>query len=140
MLLNATNSVNLHIGGISQAPGGYSNLPINLSQFGNAPSLLYMPNETLNTLFDKLYLLNESVPGFKLLYSDNLPVNSLLSIENQVLTNINVYKINYTELSKYVLTGECSVSPSAANYCDNLNYLPVVFANNSKLINDTPIN
>ncbi len=140
MLLNATNSVNLHIGGIPQAPGGYSNLPINLSQFGNAPSLLYMPNETLNTLFDKLYLLNESVPGFKLLYSDNLPVNSLLSIENQVLTNINVYKINYTELSKYVLTGECSVSPSAANYCDNLNYLPVVFANNSKLINDTPIN
>ena len=140
MLLNASNSVNLHIGGIKQAPGGYENLPINLSQFGNVPALLYMPNETLNTLFVKLYLLNESVPGFKLLYTDNLPVNSWLSIQNQVLTNINVYEINYTALSKYVLTGKCSVSPSSVNYCDNLSYLPKVFANNSNLINNTPIN
>ncbi len=139
-LLNASNSVNLHIGGIPQAPGGYELLPINLSTFGNGPSLLYMPNETLNTLFDKLYLLNESVPGFKLLYTDNLPVNSLLSIENQVLTNINVYQINYTALSKYMLTGECSTSPSAVNYCDNLSYLPAVFSNNSKLISNTTIN
>lgn len=140
MLLNATNSVDLHIGGISSAPGGYEVLPINMSQFGNGPALLYMPNETLNTLFDKLYLLNETVPGFKLLYTDNLPVNSLLSIENQVLTDVNVYEINYTALSKYMLTSECSVSPSAVNYCDNLSYLPVVFKNNSKLINNTPIN
>ena len=140
MLLNATNEVNLHIGGYTQAPGGYEVLPINMSQFGNQPALLYMPNETLNTLFDKLYLLNESVPGFTLLYSDNLPVNSLLSIENQVITNVNVYKINYTALSKYMLTGECSVSPSAQNYCDNLSYLPAAFGNYSKLINNTPIN
>jgi len=140
MLLNATNSVNLHIGGFPQAPGGYEALPINMSQFGNGPALLYMPNETLDTLFDKLYLLNESIPGFKLLYTDNLPVNSLLSIENQVLTNVNVYQINYTALSKYMLTGECSISPSAENYCDNLSYLPAVFANYSKLINNTPIN
>ncbi len=140
MLLNATNAVNLHIGGFPQAPGGYEVLPINMSQFGNTPSILYMPNETLNTLFDKLYLLNESIPGFKLIYSDNMPVDSLLSIENQVLTNVNVYQINYTELSKYMLTGECSVLPSAQNYCDNLSYLPPIFANYSKLINDTPIN
>ena len=140
MLLNATNSVDLHIGGFAQAPGGYEVLPINMSQLGNGPALLYMPNETLNTLFDKLYLLNESIPGFKLLYSDNLPVNSLLSIENQVLTNVNVYQINYTALSRYMLTGECSVSPSAVNYCDNLSYLPAVFANNSRLINNAPIN
>ena len=140
MLLNATNSVDLHIGGIPQAPGGYEVLPITMSQFGNSPSLLYMPNETINTLFDKLYLLNESIPGFKLLYTDNLPVNSLLSIENQVLTNVNVYQINYTELSKYMLTGECSISPSAQNYCDNLSYLPAVFANYSKLISNTSIN
>ena len=140
VLLNATNAVDLHIGGISQAPGGYEILPVNMSNFGNGPALLYMPNETLNTLFDKLYLLNESVPGFKLLYTDNLPVNSLLSINNQVLTNVNVYQINYTELSKYMLTGECSVSSSAVNYCDNLSYLPAVFANNSKLISNTSIN
>ena len=140
MLLNATNSVNLHIGGFQQAPGGYEVLPINMSQFGNGPALLYMPNETLGTLFDKLYLLNESVPGFKLIYSDNLPVDSLLSIENQVITNVNVYQINYTELDKYMLTGECSVSPSAQNYCDNLSYLPAVFTNYSKLINNLSIN
>ena len=140
MLLNASNSVSLHIGGYLQAPGGYETIPINMSNFGNVPSILFMPNETLNTLFDRLYLLNEKVPGFTLLYSDNLPVNSILSIDNQVLTNVNVYQINYTALSKYMLTEQCSVSQSAQNYCDNLSYLPAVFSNYSKLINDTPIN
>lgn len=98
-----------------------------------------MPNDTLNTLFTKLYLLNESVPGFKLVFSDGLPVNSLLSINNQVLTNINVYEINYTELSKYELTNECSTNPNAINYCDNLSYLPSIFSRDENLIENTTI-
>ncbi len=140
MLLNASNTAYLHIGGYPNASGGYEQLPVNLSNFGNSFSILFMPNETLNTLFTKLYLLNESVPGFKLVYSDNLPVNSLLSVENQVLTNVNVYEINYSQISKYnLLTQQCSLSSSDANYCANLSYLPPVFKNNSNLINTTPI-
>ncbi|MCW1293911.1 MAG: hypothetical protein OH316_01815 [Candidatus Parvarchaeota archaeon] len=136
MLLLPNETATLHIGGVGS---GYIPESINLSAFGNKGAALFIPNKTLNTLFVKLYLLNETVPGFKLVFSDNLPVNSLLSIENQVLTNINVYQINYTELSKYELTGECSISPSAVNYCDNLSYLPSVFSRNLSLINSTGI-
>ncbi|MGC8516474.1 MAG: hypothetical protein ACP5MT_01080 [Candidatus Acidifodinimicrobium sp.] len=136
MLLLPNETATLHIGGVGQ---GYIPEPINLSSYGNQPAGLFMPNQTLNTLFVKLYLLNETVPGFKLVFSDNLPVNSLLSIENQVLTNINVYQINYTQLSKYELTGECSTSPTAINYCDNLSYLPSVFDKNLSLIENNSI-
>ena len=142
MMLNASQIATLHIGGYKNLSGGYTSLQINMSlpQFGGDPtSVLFMPNETLNTLFDKLYLLNETVPGFKLLYTDNLPVNSYLSINNQVLTNINVYQINYTQLSTYFLTGECSVDTSAQNYCDNLSYLPAIYKSAESLINSTPI-
>ena len=142
MMLNATPIVNLHIGGYKNQTGGYATLPINMSlpQFGGNPtSVLFMPNETLNTLFDKLYLLNESVPGFKLLYTDNLPVNSYLSINNQVLTNINVYQINYTQLAKYSLTSACSINPSADNYCANLSYLPAVYSTAESKINSTQV-
>jgi hypothetical protein len=142
MMLNATPIVNLHIGGYKNQTGGYATLPINMSlpQFGGNPtSVLFMPNETLNTLFDKLYLLNESVPGFKLLYTDNLPVNSYLSINNQVLTNINVYQINYTQLANYSLTSACSINPSADNYCANLSYLPAVYSTAESKINSTQV-
>ena len=138
MLLNATGLQLLHIGGYNNSKG-YVVSPINLSQSISPISVLFMPNDTLNTLFTKLYLLNESIPGFKLVFTDNLPVNSYLSIENQVLTNINVYEINYTQLQKYELTGECSLNKSAINYCDNLNYLPSVFSKNASLISKTPI-
>ncbi len=139
MLLNASGIQSLHIGGFSISKGGYVNTPINISQYGNQLAVLFMPNDTLDTLFTKLYLLNESIPGFKLVFTDNLPVNSLLSIENQVLTNINVYEINYTALSKYELTGECSTNTSAINYCDNLSYLPSIFSKNENIIQNTPI-
>ena len=141
MLLNPSNNVNLHIGGFGNITGGYVTLPVNLTSLGNSVGALFMPNETLNTLFTKLYLLNETVPGFKLVFTDNLPVNSLVSIENQVLTNVNVYEINYSQISKYnLLSEQCSISPSNANYCANLSYLPPVFKNNTNLINTTPIN
>ncbi len=139
MLLNGTDTPILHIGGYSQFPGGYATAPINMQAYGNSPSLLYMPQKSLNTLFVKLYLLNETVPGFKLVFTDNLPADSLLSIENQVLTNINIYQINYTALQKYMLTGQCSIDTSAQNYCANLNYLPGVYFNNTQLISGTPI-
>ncbi len=139
LFLNASNNVTLHIGGYPQLPGGYIDAPINIADFGNQPGILFLPKKSLGMLFTKLYLLNETVPGFKLVFTDNMPVNSFLSIENQVLPNINIYKINYTYLSKYELTGECSVDPSAQNYCDNLSYLPSIYNNYSKLIENTPI-
>lgn len=134
LMLTSAKNATLHIGGFSNSPGGYVSAPISLSAYGNSPGLLFIPNKNMNTLFVKLYLLNETVPGFSLVFTDGLPVNSLLSIQNQVLTNVNVYKINYTELDNYMLTQQCSVSPSAVNYCDNLSYLPAVFTNNSNLI------
>ncbi len=100
---------------------------LNLSQYGNVFSAIYVPNDTMNTLFAKLYLFGENVPGFKLVYSNGIPANSLLSMENEVITNVNVYEINYTELSQYILTNECSTNPEAINYCDNLSYLPSLF-------------
>ncbi len=136
MLLNPNQTATLHIGGVGS---GYLPEQINLSSYGNPTAALFIPNQTLNTLFVKLYLLNETIPGFKLVFSDNLPVNSLLSIENQVLTNINVYQINYTQLSKYELTGECSTSPASVNYCANLSYLPSVFNKNISLISNNSI-
>ncbi len=140
MLLNGTNSVALHLGNYPSLPGGFAEAPINTSNYGNAPALLFMPAKSLNTLFTKLYLLNETVPGFTLAFTDNLPVDSLLSINNQVLTNINVYKINYTALQRYMLTGQCSVSTTATDYCDNLSYLPAIFNKSKSLIEATPIN
>ncbi len=133
ILTSATNAT-LHIGGYAQAPGGYISEPLSLNAYGNAPGLLFIPNKNLNTLFVKLYLLNETIPGFSLVFTDGLPVNSLLSIQNQVLTNVNVYKINYTQLKQYILTQQCSVSPSAINYCDNLTCLRAVYSNNSNLL------
>ncbi len=126
MQLNASDSQTLRIGGPYNG-SGYIPAQISMSQYGNTPSVLFIPQKALDSLFTKLYLLNESVPGFKLVFSDGLPVNSFLSVNNQVLTNVNVYEINYTQLSKYMLTGQCSVDPSAQNYCDNLSYLPSVF-------------
>lgn len=138
--LNASNVVDLHIGGYKTLPGGYALAQIPLASYGNSPGVLFLPEKSLNMLFTKLYLLNETVPGFSLAFSDNLPVNSMLSIANQVLTNINVYSINYTALSKYnLLTNSCSLSESATNYCDNLSYLPAVFNQSSNLISSTPI-
>ncbi len=140
MMLNANNTANLHLGGYQNLPGGYAVAQIPLSYYGNSPGLLFMPEKSLNTLFTKLYLLNETVPGFSLAFTDNLPVNSILSISNQVLTNINVYKINYTALSAYMLQQQqCSVDESATNYCANLSYLPAVFSQNSTLIANTQI-
>ncbi|MCL4399403.1 hypothetical protein M1293_02765 [Candidatus Parvarchaeota archaeon] len=139
LALDPSNTAYLHIGGYKQSPSGYLTAPINLSNYGNQPGVLFMPQKSLDTLFVKLYLLNETVPGFKLVFSDGMPVNSLLSINNQVLPNINIYEINYSQLSPYMLTGECSVSTSAPNYCANLNYLPAVFGNYSSKISSTPI-
>ncbi|MCL5009413.1 MAG: hypothetical protein M1433_00295 [Candidatus Parvarchaeota archaeon] len=138
-MLTSANNATLKIGGYPQYKGGYINAPISLNAYGNAPGLLFLPEKNINNLFVKLYLLNETVPGFTLVFSDGLPVNSLLSIDNQVLTNINIYKINYSDFTKYMLTGQCSVSQSAVNYCANLSYLPAVFDNNSALIQNTPI-
>jgi asparagine N-glycosylation enzyme membrane subunit Stt3 len=139
ILLNSTNTVDLHIGGY-QIPGGYASAPVNTNSYGNGPGLLYLPEKSLNTLFTKLYLLNETIPGFTLVFSDGLPADSLLSIDNQVLTNINVYKINYTAFEKYnLLTQQCSISTSSVNYCANLSYLPSVFTNDSQLIENTSI-
>ncbi len=142
MMLNASNTAMLHIGGYNNTPNGtgYITAPVSLKAYGNAQSLLFMPKKSLNTLFTKLYLLNETVPGFQLVFTDNLPVDSLLSINNQVLTNINVYKINYTALEQYnLLTKQCSTDIKATNYCANLSYLPAVFENNSAKISSTPI-
>ncbi len=142
MILNDTNTVNLNMGGYA-ATGGYEVAPINTQIYGNGPGVLYLPEKSLDTLFVKLYLLNETVPGFTEIFTDGLPQDSLLSIGNQVLTNINVYAINYTALSQYNLLNQsdfCSVSPSAVDYCANLSYLPEVFSNNSELLASTPIN
>jgi asparagine N-glycosylation enzyme membrane subunit Stt3 len=140
MILNATNTVNLHIGGYQNYPGGYQVAQLPMDSYGNAPAVLFLPQKSLGNLFAKLYLLNETVPGFSLIFSDGLPVDSLLSINNQVLTNINVYKINYTALAAYnLLSAKCSIDTSAVNYCDNLSYLPSVFNASSSLISGTRI-
>jgi hypothetical protein len=126
-LLNPPSVVIAQVATGTAPNNGIVPVALNLSQYGNTFAALYVPKEMMNTLFAKLYLFGEQVPGFKLVYSNGIPPNSFLSIENQVITNVNVYEINYTELSKYMLTGECSVNPSATNYCDNLGFLPALF-------------
>ena len=156
MVLNDTSNVDLRLGGYNTT-GGYKVAPINPQQYGNGPGILYMPEKSLDTLFTKLYLLNETVPGFTEIFTDGLPQDTLLSIDNQVLTNINVYRINYTVLSQYNLlnqttlkllnqtdillnqTQKCSLSTSAINYCANLSYLPAIFGANNKFLVTTPI-
>lgn len=109
-------------------PDGIQSVQINLSNYGDTLGALFIPNDTLNTLFAKLYLLGENVTGFKLVYSNGVPANSLISVTSQVITNVNIYEINYTQLSRYNLTSECSPNPKSVNYCDNLSFLPDLFS------------
>ncbi|MFA5333176.1 MAG: STT3 domain-containing protein [Candidatus Nanoarchaeia archaeon] len=55
-----------------------------------------------DNLFTYLYLLNMSVPGFKLAYDNERPLG-IQGMVSQSLTDIKIYSINYTELEPFVL-------------------------------------
>ncbi|MDD4354249.1 MAG: hypothetical protein PHN56_07395, partial [Candidatus Nanoarchaeia archaeon] len=55
-----------------------------------------------DNLFTYLYLLNMSVPGFKLAYDNERPLG-VQGMVSQSLTDIKIYNINYTELEPFIL-------------------------------------
>ncbi len=73
-----------------------------LTAVGNglsAPAgLIFMPNITMDMLFTKLYVTEEKVPGFELVY-DNGVTKDIQSLLGQ-RTNIQIWKINYEEFGK----------------------------------------
>jgi len=55
-----------------------------------------------DNLFTYLYLLNMSVPGFEIAYDNERPL-TVQGMVNSGLTDIKIYKINYTELEPWIL-------------------------------------
>ena len=55
-----------------------------------------------DNLFTYLYLLNMSIPGFKLAYDNARPL-SIQGMVSQGLTDIKIYSINYTELEPFIM-------------------------------------
>ncbi|MCW1305088.1 MAG: hypothetical protein OH354_04930 [Candidatus Parvarchaeota archaeon] len=60
--------------------------------------ILNIPYKARNMLFTHLYLLNQTIPGFKLAYETPTPL-SMASIIGRG-TNVRIYEINYTELEE----------------------------------------
>lgn len=69
--------------------------------------VLNIPEKAKDMLFTRLYLLNEDIPDFKLVYENDVPLN-IVSIMNGGRTNIRIYEINYENASP--MKEELSVS------------------------------
>ncbi|VVB75957.1 Oligosaccharyl transferase STT3 subunit [Candidatus Tiddalikarchaeum anstoanum] len=64
--------------------------------------VVLIPQNASNNLFTQLYLLNATVPGFEIAY-DNDRLLNIQGMVSQSLTDIKIYKINYTALDPFVL-------------------------------------
>ncbi|MFA5406173.1 MAG: STT3 domain-containing protein [Candidatus Nanoarchaeia archaeon] len=66
--------------------------------------LIHIPSDLNDRFMTHLYLLNETIPGFELVYSSNsLNIRGLISQYDP--TNINIYHINYTAMMPWVDNG-----------------------------------
>ncbi len=66
---------------------------------------IYIPSKLSNRLFTQLYLLNKSIPGFHVVYSTPAGLNIQTITSQQDPTDITIYRINYTEMKKWVDNG-----------------------------------
>ncbi len=58
---------------------------------------ILVPYQTRDMLFTRLYVLNETIPGFDIAYDNGLPFN-IQGIVSQGQTHIQIWRINYTEM------------------------------------------
>jgi len=59
--------------------------------------LILVPYQNLNMLFTRLYVLNETVPGFEIVYDNGVPL-SIQGITSQGITHVQIWRINYDKL------------------------------------------
>jgi len=59
--------------------------------------LILIPYQNVNMLFTRLYVLNETVPGFEIVYDNGIPL-SIQGITSQGITHVQIWRINYDEL------------------------------------------
>ena len=58
---------------------------------------IYMPNITRDMLFTKTYMLNMTVPGFKIAYDNGVPFD-IQGISSQGLTHVQIWEMDYDEM------------------------------------------
>ncbi len=64
--------------------------------------IVHIPKNASNNLFTQLYLVKDDVPGFELAYDNPRPLN-LRGMYSQSITDLKIYRINYSEMNEYIL-------------------------------------
>ncbi len=59
--------------------------------------IIFVPYQTKDMLFTKLYVLNQTIPGFEKIYENGVPFD-IQGILSQGQTHVQIWKINYTEI------------------------------------------
>ncbi len=110
---------NITTGGID---GCYMVLPkVDFGPYGTSPlGAIYIPGIVRDSLFTRLYLVNETIPHFKLVYDNGAPMCVTTILDKRIM-GMRIWEIDYSNYSYAI--DECPVEEYGVDTCGNYTYL-----------------
>lgn len=95
-------------------PGCYLFLdPVNYGSTQSPQGVIFIPEMAKTMLFTRLYVVDEPMDEFTLVYDNGVPL-SLLSINHMGITNLRIWEINYDKYDNYLLD-QCDVETKCSD-------------------------